>query len=88
MYSLDDVRGDTKLSHFDIDNAPSFLFDVVSDILSINNRVKIHIVPWSPVCRPLFIINDLDRCSFEAWLDEKYGHNERRQPLVSILRRL
>ncbi|KAF8736263.1 hypothetical protein AX14_000575 [Amanita brunnescens Koide BX004] len=48
LYSLDDVNGDMELSHFNIDNAPSCLFDLVSDILSINNRVKIHIVPWSP----------------------------------------
>ncbi|CCM04938.1 uncharacterized protein FIBRA_07135 [Fibroporia radiculosa] len=48
VYSFDDVSGDTSLDSFDINNAPSYLFEVLSDIAGINNLLKIHIVPWSP----------------------------------------
>ncbi|KAF8631474.1 hypothetical protein AX15_002387 [Amanita polypyramis BW_CC] len=48
VYSLDDVSGDTSFSKFDINMVPSYLFSVLSDILSVNGRVKVHIVPWSP----------------------------------------
>ncbi|KAJ6566886.1 glycoside hydrolase family 30 protein [Mycena capillaripes] len=48
LYSLDDVAGDTSFSNFSMDNAPSYLFSVISDILSINSILKVHIVPWSP----------------------------------------
>ncbi|KAJ7142496.1 glucan endo-1,6-beta-glucosidase [Mycena epipterygia] len=47
-YSLDDVNGDTSFSSFNINNAPSYLFSVITDILSINSILKVHIVPWSP----------------------------------------
>ncbi|KAK2460053.1 hypothetical protein APHAL10511_007930 [Amanita phalloides] len=48
LYSLDDIKGDTSFNHFNISNAPDYLFSVLSDILSINDGVKIHIIPWSP----------------------------------------
>ncbi|KAJ7229239.1 glucan endo-1,6-beta-glucosidase [Mycena rebaudengoi] len=48
VYSLDDSDGDTSFRHFNIDNAPSYLFSVLKDILSVNNDLKVHIVPWSP----------------------------------------
>ncbi|KAK2462621.1 hypothetical protein APHAL10511_005354 [Amanita phalloides] len=48
LYSLDDINGDASFNHFNINNAPSYLFSVLSDILSINGGVKIHIIPWSP----------------------------------------
>ncbi|ESK83394.1 glycoside hydrolase family 30 protein [Moniliophthora roreri MCA 2997] len=48
VYSLDDNSGDTSFSRFDINRAPSYLFSVLKDIRSVNSRVKIHIVPWSP----------------------------------------
>ncbi|KAI3619420.1 glycoside hydrolase family 30 protein [Moniliophthora roreri] len=48
LYSLDDVSGDTSFSQFDINRAPSYLFSVLKDILSVNSRIKVHIVPWSP----------------------------------------
>ncbi|ESK85316.1 glycoside hydrolase family 30 protein [Moniliophthora roreri MCA 2997] len=48
VYSLDDVSGDTSFSQFDINRAPSYLFSVLKDILSVNPRIKVHIVPWSP----------------------------------------
>lgn len=69
---MDDVDGDTSFSEFNIDNAPSYLFSVLSDILSINERVKIHILPWSPVNQSVTV-----ECivSFAyvilAWLDER-----------------
>lgn len=48
-YSFDDVSGDTSLDNFNIDNAPSYLFDVLSDIVGVNSILKIQITPWSPV---------------------------------------
>lgn len=50
-YSFDDVSGDTSLNSFNINNAPSYLFEVINDIKSINTILKVHLVPWSPVCR-------------------------------------
>ncbi|PPQ98667.1 hypothetical protein CVT26_013813 [Gymnopilus dilepis] len=47
-YSLDDVSGDTSLSHFNINNIPSYVFSVLKDIQSINSAIKIHLCPWSP----------------------------------------
>ena len=51
MYILDDIGGDTPFSRFNIDNASSYLFSVLSNILFVNSHVKVHIVPWSPVRR-------------------------------------
>ncbi|KJA25337.1 glycoside hydrolase family 30 protein [Hypholoma sublateritium FD-334 SS-4] len=48
VYSLDDVSGDTSFSKFDINNIPSYVFSVLSDIQSTNSLVKLHLVPWSP----------------------------------------
>ncbi|KAJ6491902.1 glucan endo-1,6-beta-glucosidase [Mycena sanguinolenta] len=48
LYSLDDVAGDTSFSNFSMDNAPPYLFSVISDILSVNSILKVHILPWSP----------------------------------------
>lgn len=50
VYSFDDVSGDTSLKHFDINKAPSSVFSVLKDILSINSAIKVHLLPWSPVC--------------------------------------
>lgn len=48
VYSLDDIDGDTSFNNFDIDKAPSYLFSVIEDILSINADLKVYILPWSP----------------------------------------
>ncbi|KAJ8461900.1 hypothetical protein ONZ51_g11249 [Trametes cubensis] len=48
VYSLDDVSGDTSLTSFNINNAPSYLFSVINDIQGINPYLKVHIIPWSP----------------------------------------
>ncbi|KAJ6612396.1 glycoside hydrolase [Mycena sp. CBHHK59/15] len=48
VYSLDDTSGDTSFNSFNINNAPSYLFSVIRDILSINTALKVHILPWSP----------------------------------------
>ncbi|KIY71901.1 glycoside hydrolase family 30 protein [Cylindrobasidium torrendii FP15055 ss-10] len=47
-YSFDDTNGDTSFNNFNINNAPSNLFSVLTDIKSINGAIKIHAVPWSP----------------------------------------
>ncbi|TFK37581.1 glucan endo-1,6-beta-glucosidase [Crucibulum laeve] len=47
-YSFDDVNGDTALNNFNINNTPSYLFSVLKDIQSVNNILKIHVIPWSP----------------------------------------
>ncbi|KAF8209562.1 glucan endo-1,6-beta-glucosidase [Mycena galopus ATCC 62051] len=48
LYSLDDFNGDTTFKSFNMNNAPSYLFSVITDIMSINNILKVHILPWSP----------------------------------------
>ncbi|KAF8638687.1 hypothetical protein AX17_002009 [Amanita inopinata Kibby_2008] len=48
VYSLDDVNGDTSFNNFDINRIPFYVFSVLQDILSVNNRVNVHLVPWSP----------------------------------------
>ncbi|KAG1740173.1 glycoside hydrolase family 30 protein [Suillus paluster] len=47
-YSYDDVSGDTSLNDFNINAAPSGVFTVIQDILSINDMARFHITPWSP----------------------------------------
>ncbi|CCO38011.1 glucosylceramidase [Rhizoctonia solani AG-1 IB] len=47
-YSFDDKSGDTTLSSFSLDNAPSYLWSVLKDIYSINSKIKLYVVPWSP----------------------------------------
>ena len=48
-YSYDDTSGDTSFSDFNINTAPSYVFSVIKDIMSLNSLLKVHIVPWSPV---------------------------------------
>ncbi|OSD07331.1 glycoside hydrolase family 30 protein [Trametes coccinea BRFM310] len=48
VYSFDDVAGDNTLANFNINKAPSYLFNVINDIRGINPYLKIHILPWSP----------------------------------------
>lgn len=48
-YSLDDSSADTSFSSFNIKDVPSYVFVVLGDIKSINNYLKIHLIPWSPV---------------------------------------
>ncbi|KAK7021386.1 hypothetical protein VNI00_017378 [Paramarasmius palmivorus] len=48
VYSLDDSSGDTSFSQFNINRSPGYLFSTLKDILSVNSRIKIHILPWSP----------------------------------------
>ncbi|EPT00467.1 hypothetical protein FOMPIDRAFT_88424 [Fomitopsis schrenkii] len=47
-YTYDDTSGDTALHDFSINAAPSYLFSTISDILSVNDIIKIHVCPWSP----------------------------------------
>ncbi|KAG7447217.1 glucan endo-1,6-beta-glucosidase [Guyanagaster necrorhizus] len=47
-YSFDDTSGDTSFSNFNINDAPSYLFSVLKDIYSVNNLIKVHVLPWSP----------------------------------------
>ncbi|KAF9558907.1 glycoside hydrolase family 30 protein [Agrocybe pediades] len=48
LYSLDDTSGDTSFSQFNINKVPSYVFSVLRDIQSLNNRLQIHLLPWSP----------------------------------------
>ncbi|KAI0734077.1 glycoside hydrolase superfamily [Fomitopsis betulina] len=47
-YTYDDTGGDTALNDFNINASPSYLFSTISDILSVNKILKIHVCPWSP----------------------------------------
>lgn len=48
-YSYDDTSGDVNLNDFNIGAAPSYVFSTLRDILSINQWLRVHVVPWSPV---------------------------------------
>ena len=48
-YTYDDTSGDIALNDFNISASPSDLFSTISDILSVNKILKIHVCPWSPV---------------------------------------
>ncbi|KAI0731553.1 glycoside hydrolase superfamily, partial [Fomitopsis betulina] len=48
FYIYDDTTNDESLAKFDVDTAPSYLFDVINDIQSINSVLKVHVCPWSP----------------------------------------
>ncbi|KAK0473000.1 glycoside hydrolase family 30 protein [Armillaria novae-zelandiae] len=48
VYSYDDSSSDNILSNFYVNNAPWYLFSVLRDILSVNSRLMVHLVPWSP----------------------------------------
>ena len=50
-YSYDDTNGDVTFAYFNIDATPSYVFEVINDIQSINDILKVHILPWSPVSR-------------------------------------
>lgn len=52
-YTYDDTNGDTSLNNFNINKTPSYVFSVISDIRAINPYLKIHVLPWSPVCLSL-----------------------------------
>ncbi|KAJ7439055.1 hypothetical protein B0H11DRAFT_571136 [Mycena galericulata] len=43
FYSLDDVSGNTSFSKFNINNAPSCVFSVIKDILSVNPALKVRL---------------------------------------------
>ncbi|KIM59538.1 glycoside hydrolase family 30 protein [Scleroderma citrinum Foug A] len=47
-YSYDDFSGDAPLYLFSIGATPSYVWTVLRDILSTNNQLKVHILPWSP----------------------------------------
>ncbi|KAJ7753420.1 glycoside hydrolase family 30 protein [Mycena maculata] len=47
-YSYDDTPGDTQLSKFNIAAAPSYVFEVLNDIQTINHELRVHVLPWSP----------------------------------------
>ncbi|KAI5119683.1 hypothetical protein M0805_003570 [Coniferiporia weirii] len=48
LYSYDDTSGDTSFNNFNINAAPSYVFEVIKDIQSINSVLRVHILPWSP----------------------------------------
>ncbi len=78
VYSFDDVSGDNALSSFNINKAPSYLFSVLNDIRSINSQLRIHILPWSPVCRrcyPEAAYRMAHMCSQPGWMKDSRTMN-------------
>ncbi|KAJ7290229.1 glucan endo-1,6-beta-glucosidase [Mycena rebaudengoi] len=49
-YTYDDTAGDTSFNKFNIDVAPSYVFEVLEDIQAVSSpdSLHIHLVPWSP----------------------------------------
>ena len=85
-YSYDDTSGDTSFSDFNINKAPSYVFSVIKDIMSLNSLLKVHIVPWSPV-RFRRVMSTTD-WYVAARLDEDYGDYGRWLSFVSIRQHL
>ncbi|KAF9074611.1 glucan endo-1,6-beta-glucosidase [Rhodocollybia butyracea] len=56
-YTYATSPGDTSFSHFNINNAPSYVFSTLQDILSVNRYLKIHVLPWSPASVPGWMKN-------------------------------
>ncbi|KAJ4001156.1 glucan endo-1,6-beta-glucosidase [Lentinula boryana] len=48
VYNYDETSGDTSFNNFNINAAPSYVFSVLQDIMSVNSYLKIHVLPWSP----------------------------------------
>ncbi|KAJ7279111.1 glycoside hydrolase [Mycena rebaudengoi] len=48
LYSYDDTSGDTSFNSFNIGRAPSYVYNVIRDIQSVNSFLRVHILPWSP----------------------------------------
>jgi O-glycosyl hydrolase len=46
-YSFADISGDSLLAHFSLGRAANML-QVLKDIMGINPRARMHLVPWSP----------------------------------------
>lgn len=47
-YSYDDTSGDVNLNDFGVGAAPGYVFSTLRDILSINQWLRVHVIPWSP----------------------------------------
>ncbi|KAG9074193.1 hypothetical protein FRC06_010869, partial [Ceratobasidium sp. 370] len=47
-YSFDDTSGDTSLANFSLDRAPAYLWSTLKDIVTINPKIKLYVLPWSP----------------------------------------
>ncbi|KAG9086493.1 hypothetical protein FS749_003610 [Ceratobasidium sp. UAMH 11750] len=47
-YSFDDTSGDTSLANFSLDRAPAYLWSTLKDIVAINPKIKLFVLPWSP----------------------------------------
>lgn len=48
VYSYDEVDGDLCLNDLDVNSARPYIFEILKDIQSINNMLRVHLLPWSP----------------------------------------
>ncbi|QRV88287.1 glycoside hydrolase family 30 protein [Ceratobasidium sp. AG-Ba] len=46
--NFDDTSGDTSLSNLSLDRAPAYLWSTLRDIVAVNPRIKLYVLPWSP----------------------------------------
>ncbi|KAI0715848.1 hypothetical protein C8Q72DRAFT_799039 [Fomitopsis betulina] len=74
-YTYDDTSGDIALNDFNISASPSDLFSTISDILSVNKILKIHVCPWSPDFQGKGILCGRLVLSFSDTLIIGYEHN-------------
>lgn len=62
-YTFDEFLDDNTIAHFNTSVRPQDVITVVNDIQTINNQIKFHGVPWSPVrtyeCRSLPLLDVL-----------------------------
>lgn len=69
---------DSSLGNFNINAAPSYLFSTIIDIQAINPYLKVHVLPWSPVCSLIMGMRPHNN-SVIASLDERFRVFERRK---------
>lgn len=48
VYSYDEADGDLCLNDLDVNSARPYIFEILKDIQSINNMLRVHLLPWSP----------------------------------------
>ncbi|QRV81536.1 glycoside hydrolase family 30 protein [Ceratobasidium sp. AG-Ba] len=46
-YSFEDTAGDSTFANFSLDGAPAYLWSTLKDIVAVNPRIKLCVLPWS-----------------------------------------
>jgi glucosylceramidase len=66
-YSCDEVAGDTRLEHFNIERDRKYVIPVLKEAMAINGEMKVLVSPWSP---PAWMKTNGDMCHGGKLKDE------------------